>query len=111
MSEHTFKLVSKFVPTGDQPQAIASILKGIEEGKRYSLERCLTIHLALTLILVILAIHQQYLLLVKRYDAVNIVRTVGIGEIDAIKAYVAKADAIVRHILHEHLGRDSRCAV
>ena len=59
----------------------------------------------------ILAIHQQYLLLVKRYDAVNIVRTVGIGEIDAIKTYVAKADAIVRHILHEHLGRDSRCAV
>ncbi|MBE6134550.1 MAG: excinuclease ABC subunit UvrB [Erysipelotrichaceae bacterium] len=34
MSEHTFKLVSKFVPTGDQPQAIASILKGIEEGKK-----------------------------------------------------------------------------
>ena len=34
MSEQTFKLVSKFVPTGDQPQAIASILKGIEEGKK-----------------------------------------------------------------------------
>ena len=34
MSEQTFKLVSKFAPTGDQPQAIASILKGIEEGKK-----------------------------------------------------------------------------
>lgn len=29
-----FKLVSKFAPTGDQPQAIANILKGIEQGKR-----------------------------------------------------------------------------
>ena len=29
-----FKLISKFAPTGDQPQAIAKILQGIEQGKR-----------------------------------------------------------------------------
>lgn len=32
--EHRFKLVSKFQPTGDQPEAIKKILKGVEEGKR-----------------------------------------------------------------------------
>ncbi|MCM8773249.1 MAG: excinuclease ABC subunit UvrB [Candidatus Omnitrophica bacterium] len=30
-----FQLVSKFTPTGDQPQAIAKLVKGIEEGKRF----------------------------------------------------------------------------
>lgn len=29
-----FKLVSKFAPTGDQPQAIAKILQGIKDGKK-----------------------------------------------------------------------------
>ena len=29
-----FKLVSKFKPTGDQPEAIAKILEGIKEGKQ-----------------------------------------------------------------------------
>ena len=29
-----FKLHSKFVPTGDQPQAIESIVKGIQNGDR-----------------------------------------------------------------------------
>lgn len=32
--EHRFKLVSKFQPTGDQPEAIKKILKGVEEGKQ-----------------------------------------------------------------------------
>ena len=30
-----FKLVSNYKPTGDQPQAIDYLVKGIEEGKRY----------------------------------------------------------------------------
>ena len=30
-----FKLVSKYQPTGDQPQAIEYLSKGIEEGKKY----------------------------------------------------------------------------
>ena len=30
-----FKLVSKFKPTGDQPQAIRKLAKGISEGKRF----------------------------------------------------------------------------
>ena len=34
MDNHAFKLVSKFSPTGDQPAAIASILKGIDQGKK-----------------------------------------------------------------------------
>lgn len=33
-SDHKFKLVSKFKPTGDQPQAIEKICKNIDEGKR-----------------------------------------------------------------------------
>ncbi|MCR5491140.1 MAG: excinuclease ABC subunit UvrB [Bacilli bacterium] len=32
--EHRFKLVSKFQPTGDQPEAIKKILEGVEQGKR-----------------------------------------------------------------------------
>jgi excinuclease ABC subunit B len=32
---HEFKLKSKFKPTGDQPQAIDSLVKGIEEGKKF----------------------------------------------------------------------------
>jgi excinuclease ABC subunit B len=32
---HEFKLHSKFKPTGDQPQAIDSLVKGIEEGKKF----------------------------------------------------------------------------
>ena len=34
-SSHPFKLVSKFKPTGDQPQAIEQILKGVREGKQF----------------------------------------------------------------------------
>ena len=34
-----FKLVSKFSPTGDQPAAIESILKGIEAGKKVQVIR------------------------------------------------------------------------
>ena len=30
-----FKLVSKFQPQGDQPQAIDQLVKGVEEGKQY----------------------------------------------------------------------------
>ena len=30
-----FKLVSDFKPTGDQPQAIEYLSKGIEEGKKF----------------------------------------------------------------------------
>ena len=30
-----FKLVSNYKPTGDQPQAIEYLVKGIEEGKKY----------------------------------------------------------------------------
>lgn len=32
--EHRFELVSKFKPTGDQPTAIAGLVKGLEEGKK-----------------------------------------------------------------------------
>lgn len=32
--EHLFQIVSSYKPTGDQPTAIASLVKGIEEGKR-----------------------------------------------------------------------------
>ncbi len=31
---HRFELVSPFKPTGDQPAAIAKVLKGVEEGKK-----------------------------------------------------------------------------
>ena len=34
MENHDFKLVSSFVPTGDQPAAIESILNGVSAGKR-----------------------------------------------------------------------------
>ena len=30
-----FKLVSEYQPTGDQPQAIEYLSKGIEEGKKF----------------------------------------------------------------------------
>ena len=30
-----FKLVSEYKPTGDQPQAIEYLSKGIEEGKKF----------------------------------------------------------------------------
>ena len=30
-----FKLVSEFKPTGDQPQAIEYLVKGIKEGKKF----------------------------------------------------------------------------
>ncbi len=30
-----FKLVSNYKPTGDQPQAIEYLSKGIKEGKKY----------------------------------------------------------------------------
>lgn len=32
--ENSFKIVSKFKPTGDQPEAIADLLKGLNEGKK-----------------------------------------------------------------------------
>ena len=30
-----FKLVSKYVPNGDQPQAIKELVEGIEKGKKH----------------------------------------------------------------------------
>lgn len=33
--EKMFKLVSNYKPTGDQPQAIEYLSKGIEEGKKF----------------------------------------------------------------------------
>lgn len=30
-----FKLVSEYKPTGDQPQAIEKLVKGIENGKKF----------------------------------------------------------------------------
>jgi excinuclease ABC subunit B len=33
--ENNFKLVSDYKPTGDQPQAIEKLLKGVEEGKKH----------------------------------------------------------------------------
>lgn len=30
-----FKLVSKYTPSGDQPQAIENLVKGINEGKKH----------------------------------------------------------------------------
>lgn len=35
MEEKAFKIVSKFKPTGDQPQAIEKLVNGIKEGKRF----------------------------------------------------------------------------
>lgn len=35
MQNNQFKLVSDFQPTGDQPVAIAKLLKGLKEGKRF----------------------------------------------------------------------------
>ena len=32
--EHRFELVSEFKPTGDQPEAIKDLVKGLEEGKK-----------------------------------------------------------------------------
>ena len=32
---HPFELVSKFKPTGDQPEAIKKLVKGVEEGKKF----------------------------------------------------------------------------
>ena len=34
MEEHEFKIVSKFKPTGDQPQAIESLVNGLNSGKK-----------------------------------------------------------------------------
>ena len=34
MTEHKFKLVSKYKPTGDQPKAIEQLVEGIRSGKR-----------------------------------------------------------------------------
>lgn len=34
-ASHPFKLVSPYKPTGDQPHAIAEVLKGVEEGKQF----------------------------------------------------------------------------
>lgn len=35
MSENIFKLVTKYSPAGDQPKAIASLVKGVEDGLRH----------------------------------------------------------------------------
>ena len=35
MEEHRFELVSKYKPTGDQPQAIEKLVDGINEGKKF----------------------------------------------------------------------------
>ena len=32
-----FKIVSDFKPTGDQPQAIDKLAKGVQEGKRHQI--------------------------------------------------------------------------
>ena len=34
MSERLFKLKAPFKPTGDQPEAVAKLLKGLEAGER-----------------------------------------------------------------------------
>ena len=34
MEEHRFKIVSKYKPTGDQPEAIKQLVDGIEKGKK-----------------------------------------------------------------------------
>ena len=33
--QNMFKLVSKYTPSGDQPQAIDALVKGINEGKKH----------------------------------------------------------------------------
>ena len=33
--DHKFQIVSKFKPTGDQPEAIAKLVQGINEGKKF----------------------------------------------------------------------------
>lgn len=33
--EHKFELVSNYTPSGDQPEAIAELVKGIQEGKKH----------------------------------------------------------------------------
>jgi len=35
MRDHTFQLSSAFKPTGDQPEAIASLCRGLDAGRRY----------------------------------------------------------------------------
>ena len=39
MSDETFKLVSPYAPTGDQPQAIAQLVQGVEAGDRFQTDR------------------------------------------------------------------------
>ena len=33
-NSHKFEIISQFKPTGDQPTAIAQLVKGLDEGKR-----------------------------------------------------------------------------
>ena len=35
MDDHRFEIVSKYKPTGDQPQAIEKLVNGVNEGKRF----------------------------------------------------------------------------
>ena len=35
MSDETFKLVSPYAPTGDQPQAIAQLVQGVQAGDKF----------------------------------------------------------------------------
>ena len=41
--EH-FKLVSKYQPTGDQPQAIEALVKGFQEGNQFQTDLQCTDH-------------------------------------------------------------------
>ena len=34
MEKHKFQIVSKYKPTGDQPQAIKELVEGLEKGKK-----------------------------------------------------------------------------
>ena len=34
-NEHKFEIVSSFKPTGDQPQAIDKLVRGIQENKKF----------------------------------------------------------------------------
>ena len=45
MAEEKFHLVSSYAPTGDQPQAIAQLVEGVERG-----DRCQTLLGVLSLI-------------------------------------------------------------
>ena len=43
MAEEKFELVSNYAPTGDQPQAIAQLVEGVQRG-----DRCQTLPVSYT---------------------------------------------------------------